>query len=641
MNVFLRSIQATVLLVGLSTVSSAQIAVTDAPGTVQVNDTTPTDSTKAAVQEGKSLEQVNIIAGQTTLSEEVINVDFQKSPARSSQHLLRSVPGLFVAQHAGGGKAEQIFLRGFDVDHGTDVAISVDGMPINQVSHAHGQGYTDLHFLLPELIDKISFNKGPYNPRVGNFATAGSVRFQLKEQIDNNQLSVGYGMFNSKELFGAFKLLETKNHNVYLAGGYNGSDGYFDATQNFNRYNAHLAYNGRIGRRTKLQFTGTTFRSQWDASGQIPIRAVQQDQISRFGAIDNTEGGNTGRSSANLALTHFISPTASVKANVYQVIADFELYSNFTFFLRDPVNGDQIRQKENRSTTGFNAAYLKKITTKKWKFDWETGVGIRYDEVKDLELSYTKNRSETLENVQLGDVYETNYFAFTNLKSSIGKWTLDAGVRGEMIDHRYNNQLDDENAAQGIVLPAILPSASAYYNINKKIQLFAKWGVGFHSNDSRFVIDQTVKDNLPLAFSNDLGFEWKPTSKLVVNLALWRMVSEQEFVYVGDEGVVEASGASERKGVDLFIAYQPHRSVMFNTSINYSHARSLDADQSYIPLAAPLTSTASAHFSFKYGLTASWRARFMGDRPADEQNTVVAEGYFINDVVLGWNRWAV
>lgn len=641
----LTKIQLSILALGFSVVTFAQsddlIESTNATmQSVVEKNTLPGDSLKSTdpIEDGKYLEQVSIVANKS-LSQQVVNVDWKTSPARSSQNLLQTVPGLFVAQHAGGGKAEQIFLRGFDVDHGTDVAISVDGVPVNQVSHAHGQGYTDLHFVMPQLIDNITFNKGPYNPRYGNFATAGSVQFNLKEQLTKNQLSLGYGMYNSKEVFGAIKLLDQKKHDIYLAGSFNSTDGYFVADQNFYRYNAHLAYTGRIAPRTKLKFTATSFRSQWDASGQIPLRAIRENQITRFGAIDSTEGGNTGRTTANLSLTHFFTPNSSIKANAYHVLADFELYSNFTFFLRDSINGDQIRQRENRITSGFNLEYRKKFGGDKFRFDWTSGVGLRHDQVNGLELAYTKNRTETLQYVQLGDVDETNYFGFSNLKTTLGKWTLNAGLRGELINHQYSNKLEAENRSNQVTLPGLLPSTSLFYKWNDNFQLFAKWGVGYHSNDSRFVLDQTVTDNLPLAISNDVGFEWKPINKMVVNVALWRMTSEQEFIYVGDEGVVEASGASIRKGIDLYVALQPCRSILINTSINYSHARAVE-DQSYLPLAAPLTSTASIHFTTKKGFNASWRARYMADRPANEDNTIQAEGYFVNDLVLGWGKGA-
>ena len=168
----------------------------------------------------------------------ISKIDLQTAPVNSSQEILRKVPGLFIGQHAGGGKAEQIFLRGFDIDHGTDIAISVDGMPVNMVSHAHGQGYADLHFVIPETVDKIDFGKGTYYANKGDFATAGYVSFQTKDKIDNSSISVEAGQFNTLRTVGVFNLLEkNKNQNAYLATEYILTDGPFDAPQDFSRIN--------------------------------------------------------------------------------------------------------------------------------------------------------------------------------------------------------------------------------------------------------------------------------------------------------------------------------------------------------------------------------------------------------------------
>ncbi len=212
----------------------------------------------------------------------------QTSPVRSSQEILRKVPGLFIGQHAGGGKAEHIFLRGFDIDHGTDVAISVDGMPVNMVSHAHGQGYADLHFLIPETISKIDFGKGPYYSDIGNFGTAGYVQFKTKDVLESSQLSLEYGAFNTTRTMAMLNVLDTENHSAYLAADYTVSDGPFESSQNFSRNNFFAKYAGNISDKEKLNAIASHFNSTWDASGQIPVRAVKSGLITRFGAIDDT-----------------------------------------------------------------------------------------------------------------------------------------------------------------------------------------------------------------------------------------------------------------------------------------------------------------------------------------------------------------
>ena len=294
----------------------------------------------------------------------ISRVDLQLNPVNNSQEILRKVPGLFIGQHAGGGKAEQLFLRGFDIDHGTDIALSVDGMPINMVSHAHGQGYSDLHFVIPETINKIDFGKGPYSVNQGDFNTAGYVDFSTKKSIHTNIISVGYGDFNSIRTVGMFNLLENyKNNDGYVAVEYIETDGPFKTPQNFNRLNLFAKYNTFLGGKDSVTLTASHFTSSWNASGQIPERAVANGNITRFGAIDDTEGGFTSRSNINLQFSKTLFNKSIFKANTFYSKYDFELFSNFTFFLEDAVNGDQIRQLEDRDVFGMNA---KMINNKKY-----------------------------------------------------------------------------------------------------------------------------------------------------------------------------------------------------------------------------------------------------------------------------------
>ncbi|NJO25150.1 MAG: TonB-dependent receptor plug domain-containing protein [Bacteroidia bacterium] len=229
----------------------------------------------------------------------ISKIDLSTRPVKSSQELLRIVPGLFIAQHQGGGKAEQIFLRGFDIDHGTDISISVDGLPVNMVSHAHGQGYADLHFLIPETVEKVGFDKGPYFAGKGNLATAAYVDFTTKEFLDKNSIKLELGDFNTKRVVGMLKLFnkqtQKNRQQFYVASEYSATDGYFESPQDFHRFNIMGKYNAWFGNQSQLTIAASTFDSKWNASGQIPDRAVRNSLITRFGAVDDTEGGNTSR----------------------------------------------------------------------------------------------------------------------------------------------------------------------------------------------------------------------------------------------------------------------------------------------------------------------------------------------------------
>ncbi|MFT5601157.1 MAG: outer membrane receptor protein involved in Fe transport [Flavobacteriales bacterium] len=576
-----------------------------------------------------------IISSKKNVVNEVANIDLNTNANRSSQELLTLVPGLFVAKHAGGGKSDQMFLRGFDLDHGTDIGIYVDNTPVNMVSHAHGQGYTDLHFVIPNLIDKIEFAKGPYDITKGNFTTAGHVNFITKTKIENNEISFDYGMFNTKKVSGAFKLIEKENHNLYLALSSDQRDGYFESSQRFKRNNLMAKYTGMINPTTQLMITGNYFNSSWDASGQIPLRAVNSGTITRFGAIDNTEGGATKRAGLQLGITKYFEDsklTTSVYAHVY----DFELYSNFTFFARDSINGDQIRQKENRSTTGFNSDYIKTYNIGKVEIDLLAGAGTRMDRVDNIELSYTKNRSETLEHVKLGNIFETNTFTYLGADIEINKWRINGGIRAENINNEYEDLLAVSYNPQTIKSFALLPKAAVNYQLFESLSLNAKYGIGFHSNDTRLVMEDPKYLEIPEVHSSDIGFDYSPLKNLFFSASAWLMKSEQEFVYVGDEGIVEPSGSTTRKGIDLSATYQLSDFAFFNVNANYSHART-DEENGYIPLAVPFTSNASLKVKISDKISGTWNSRLMSNRPGDETNTAQLNGYFINDFNVSWN----
>lgn len=313
-----------------------------------------------------SLEEVKVrAAANNGVFKTISDLDIHLRPINNSQEVLRMVPGLFIGQHAGGGKAEQIFLRGFDLDHGTDINLTVDGMPVNMVSHAHGQGYADLHWVIPELIEKVNFNKGPYFADKGNFTTAGFVEFKTKNYLENNFVKVEAGQFNTFRGITAINLLkpakDRRNQSLYFAGEGSFTKGFFESPQNFKRFNGTLKYHGSISNHSTLSATLTGFSSQWNASGQIPARAVESGMVGFYGAIDNTEGGKTSRYNANIELLSNLNDGGSFRNQIYYTRYKFELYSNFTFFKEDPVNGDQIRQKESRNLFGYNGSYQKEF----------------------------------------------------------------------------------------------------------------------------------------------------------------------------------------------------------------------------------------------------------------------------------------
>ncbi len=610
----------------------------------------PQNETVNVTEEAAAPIVIRLIPKALNLSEVVVNdqrdlsktmtviskIDLELRPTRSSQDILRMIPGLFTAQHAGGGKAEQIYLRGFDIDHGTDIRVSVDGMPVNMVSHAHGQGYADLHFLIPETIENVDFNKGPYYTRQGDFATAGYADFQTRNALQRSMVKLEAGEYDTYRAVGMVDLLgdNTRNQNAYFASELLFTNGPFESPQNFNRINLMGKYNGLVGRNQLLTISLSTFTSKWEASGQVPDRAVRSGRIKRFGAIDDTEGGNTSRTNANIKLLKTFDNGDFLKNQFYYVRNQFQLFSNFTFFLNDPVNGDQIQQIENRDIFGYKLVYTFDRAAGKSDFRTEVGLDIRYDKTKGTELSRTKKRNTFLSYAALGDIDELNAGLYVDEIWQVSdQFSINAGLRFDQFGFGYANQLDSLFSHPVVYANVASPKLNFYYNPSAAVQFYLKTGVGFHSNDARVVVPQNGAQILPRAFGADFGVFLKPTRRLLLNAAVWGLDLEQEFVYVGDEAVVEPSGKTRRYGADLSARYQVVDWLFLDLDMNYTVPRSKDdpEGENYIPLAPTFTSIGGLTTKFRQGLNGSLRYRYIDDRPANENNSVTALGYFIVD----------
>ncbi|MEO6252762.1 MAG: TonB-dependent receptor [Ferruginibacter sp.] len=570
----------------------------------------------------------------------ISKIDLDLKPVRNTQELMRLVPGLFIAQHAGGGKAEQIFLRGFDVDHGTDVKVSVDGMPVNMVSHAHGQGYADLHFVIPETITNIDFGAGPYYAQQGDFNTAGYVSFSTFKNISKSLVQVEAGRYNSFRTMAMIDLLKKNKdkQSAYIAADFNYTDGPTISKQHFKRFNLFGKYNISITDNTQLTASASTFTSKWNASGQVPNRAVADGTIDRFGSIDPTEGGNTERHNANLILNHRFKNGVNWENQAFYSRYKFNLYSNFTFFLNDPVNGDEIQQSESRNIVGYSTKLNQKYFFGNKTLQSTYGAGLRHDATKDSRLSNAVSR-KFLSDIKLGDIKETNIFAFMQQQLTVGKWLFDAGVR---LDYFNFNYFDKLNTAQ---LPSqqksiLSPKLNIQYTVNKKIQVFIKTGKGFHSNDTRVVVPNDGKQILPAAYGADAGFTLKPNDNLLLTVAAWYLYLNQEFVYVGDAGVVEPSGKTKRQGLDIIARYQLTKTLFANFNINYTKPRAVGEPKgaNYIPLAPDLTSVGGLFYKNKTGLNGSISYRYIKNRPANEDNSIVAKGYFLLDASVNYTK---
>lgn len=596
------------------------------------------------------LTDVVITANNLNPYKAISETDIKLRGVSNSQEVLRIVPGLFIGQHQGGGKAEQIFLRGFDNDHGTDINMSVDGMPINMVSQAHGQGYADSHFIIPETIESTDYQKGMYNAEKGDLAVTGYVNLNTANAINTNQIKIEGGQFNTRRLFGMVNLLGEKakanEQSWYAASEYRYSDSYFDNPQHFKRFNFFTKYHGKINADNWLTVSASALSSSWKASGQIPESAVNDGTVGFYGALDPNEGGITSRINVNAQLLSELSNHDILKNQFYYSRYKFDLHTNFTFYLEDTVNGDEIRQREARNLYGYNGSYKHEGHIGNTKLTSETGINARLDITKGSELSHTVNNTTVINPIKSGDITELNtgvYLSETFQFNS--KLTMSAGLRFDQFYYRYNNKLATDSTLNGIGIYTatnniVSPKLNFYYQLNDKTQLYLLTGKGFHSNDTRVVVAQGGLQTLPAAYGADLGTVFKPVKNLLFNAAIWYSYLQKEYVYTGDGGSVEFSGRTRRIGFDLSARYQPLKSLYFDADVNYAHGRSLDdpAGANYIPLAPVWSSTGGITYILKNGFNGSLRYRHLGDRPANADYSLTAAGYFINDLVLNYTR---
>jgi len=596
------------------------------------------------------LSDVVITANATNPYKMISESDIKMRNISNSQEVLRIVPGLFIGQHQGGGKAEQIFLRGFDNDHGTDISLNVDGMPINLVSHAHGQGYADSHFIIPETISGTTYKKGPYDAGKGDFATTGFVDFHTANAISNNTFKAEGGQFNTYRVLGMMNLLtekaKTRGQSWYAASEYRYSDSYFVDPQHFKRFNFFTKYHGQLSENTWLTASASTMYSKWDASGQIPESAVDAGVVPYYGALDPNEGGVTSRTNVNAQLLTTLANHDIIKNQLYYSRYKFDLHTNFTFFLVDSLNGDEIRQRESRNLYGYKGSYQHESYLGHIRISTEFGINARLDETTGSELSHTRNRYTLINPVKLGDVRELSAGAYiSETLRFTEKFTINAGLRFDQFYYQYNNRLEADSTLNGAGIykannHIISPKVNFYYQATANTQFYLSLGKGFHSNDVRVVVAETDNKKLPALYGADLGTVFKPAKNLIVNAAVWYSYLQKEYVYSGDGGTVDFSGRTQRVGFDLSARYQPVSTLYFDADLNYAHGRSMDdpKGENYIPLAPVWSSTGGLTYILKKGFNGSLRYRYLANRPANEDNSLVAKGYFINDLVLNYTK---
>ena len=558
--------------------------------------------------------------------------DFALRPRASAQDMLRAVPGLVIAQHAGGGKAEQIFLRGFDADHGTDVNITVDEAPVNMVSHGHGQGYADLHFVIPETIERVDVVKGPYFARYGDLTTAGAVAFRTADSLRENIVRVEGGSFATYRTVALMRApFSAPGVSAYYGAEVFGSRGYFDTPQNFQRVNLVAKVRTAVGMGGSLSASLSGFSAGWDASGQVPERAVERGQISRYGSIDPNEGGATSRTTATVRYASGGSSPLVITGSFTDY--RFRLFSNFTFFANDSVRGDMIEQTDRRSILALKAEndmfYAIGDVGMRTKF----GADLRTDDIS--AALYHDSARVRLSVTSDATIAQRQIAPFAEQEIVLPWAQILLGVRADYFTFDVENTRAQGAQPDGVAQQFLIsPKANISVPVNEDLTLFANSGFGFHSNDARDVVSARGERTLPRAFGAELGMRYDaPSAAFSCAASAWLLNMESEFVYVGDEGVTEPNGRTRRQGLDLELHATPVPWLAIGAEATISRGRMVDEPdgQNAIPLAPNFTFSGNAVARLGQ-FSAAARLRMVGDRPANETNTVRARGYGIVDL---------
>lgn len=562
-------------------------------------------------------------ASQGTIDEEQL----ENRPLLRPAEVLEVIPGLVVTQHSGTGKANQYFLRGFNLDHGTDFAVHVDGMPVNLPSHGHGQGYADLNFLIPELVEHIHYRKGPYYADEGDFSAAGAAHVHLKRSLEAGYADLKTGSFGYRRgLFGASQAVEGGNLLAMLEAGED--DGPWQNREALRKLNGVLRYSNGDDK-NGFTLTGMAYESRWNSTDQVPLRAVQGGTLGRFGAVDPTDGGRTARYSLSTQWARSDASSAT-RASAYVFHSRLDLFSNFTYFLNDPVNGDQFEQVDRRTVFGGEASHTWHSQLEGREVEHTTGIQLRNDDIPEVGLHKTaaRRRLATVRNDSVkqrnGGVYYLNSIAWSPWLRSL------AGIRADA----YRFRVDSDNTLNSGATSAALvsPKLGVVLGPWSNVEYFANCGYGFHSNDARgttIAVDPAtgapVQRETPLvrARGGELGVRAAPFRGAQTSVALWRLDIASELLFVGDAGTTEASRPSRREGIEWASYFKPSRSVTADFDMTLSRARFKDDDPAgaYIPGAA--SRTASGGLAYAEGRwSAGMRLRYFGPRPLTEDNSV-------------------
>ncbi|WP_256856717.1 TonB-dependent receptor [Variovorax sp. KK3] len=561
---------------------------------------------------------------------------FQSRPKLRPGDIVEAVPGVVATQHSGDGKANQYFLRGFNLDHGTDFAVTVDGMPVNMPTHGHGQGYADLNFLIPELVSGVRYRKGPYFAESGDFSLAGSATLDYFSALEAPFAELTLGTNNFRRLLAAGS--RTVQDQTWLgAVEIEGNDGPWVVPERLRKANAVLRYSQGSPTRG-FSITGMAYKSRWTSTDQVPERLIDSGELPRFGSLNPTDGGKTQRLSLSGKWFDKGSDGSATTLSAYVIDYRFDLFSDFTYFLNNPVNGDQFEQTDRRRIFGAQAA--RTLPTRFGGLDgvFSFGAQWRGDRIAEVGLYDTqaRERLSTVRNDKVAQdlfsVYGQQLVYFTDrLRGYVG-------LRGDALRYRVEGRepvYGALNSGKGHDAIAS-PKAGLAFALTPQHEFYVNAGVGFHSNDVRgatIAIDPASglpADRVPALVKGrgaELGWRFQPDENLTATVALWQLRLDSELVYVGDAGTTEPGRASSRRGIEATLRWKLDRAWRFEVDGALSRARfrglAPEGEGNYVDNAVEKVLAAGVTYA-DGPLTASLRLRYLGPRSLDTLNSVLS-----------------
>jgi hypothetical protein len=553
--------------------------------------------------------------------------DLRRRPLVREGELLEVVPGMILTQHSGDGKANQMFVRGLNLDHGTDFQTRVEGMPVNLPTHGHGHGYTDVNFLIPELVDHVEYRLGVYYPEIGDFGSAGGADVRLATALPRPFFGVQAGANHFARAVGAGSFAVGPG-TALVGGEVKRYDGPWVVPQDLGKWSAAGRYSWRSGA-DGFSVLAMTYRNRWNASDQIPARAVASGAVDRFGQVDSTLGGRSTRHSLSARWTRTDGASA-VRVDAYGIAYTLDLFSNFTYALDQPANGDQLEQVDDRIVVGVDAEWRRPVRLLGRDHGVRIGLQGRYDDIAvALHRTAARQRYGTIRSDAVGEWAGALYVAAESWWSPWMRTVL--GLRGDAYAFSVRSDLPENSGERDAAL--VTPKASVIFGPWSGTEAYVGAGFGFHSNDARGatirvdpVTGQPTDPVNPVVRSRgaEVGLRSAPAAAVRATLALWWLELDSELLFVGDAGTTEPSPRSRRLGVTATGFWRPTRALALDLDVSLTHARYADAPAAaaYVPGALEQVVAAGVTWDrLRSGPFAAVRLRHLGAYPLTEDGT--------------------